>query len=129
MASVDGAKPRIYLAPSAHGDLESTGLKGWIARRPLTAFLVIVLALSWLILAVPVLAFYGVIPGANLPVEIFALAATLLGLLPAAIWVTSVTDGRAGFARCFAASFAGGSASAGGPLCCSVCPSSPCYSA
>jgi membrane protease YdiL (CAAX protease family) len=101
MASVGDAKPRVYLAPSPHGNLESTGLKGWIARRPLTAFLIIVLVLSWLILAVPVLAFHRVIPGANLPVEIFALAATLLGLLPAAFWVTAVTDGRAGVRALF----------------------------
>jgi hypothetical protein len=25
MASVEGAKPRVYLAPSPHGNLESTG--------------------------------------------------------------------------------------------------------
>ena len=49
-----------------------------MARRPLTGFLVIVLGLSWLLLSIPVLAFHGVIPGANLPVEVFALAATLL---------------------------------------------------
>jgi membrane protease YdiL (CAAX protease family) len=60
-----------------------------------------VLVLSWLILSVPVLAFYRVIPGANLPVEIFAPAATLLGLLPAAIWVTAITDGRAGVRALF----------------------------
>jgi membrane protease YdiL (CAAX protease family) len=78
-----------------------TGLRGWIARRPLTAFLVIALGLSWLILAVPVLAFHGVIPGRNLPVEIFALGSTLLVLLPAALWVTAITDGRAGVRELF----------------------------
>jgi membrane protease YdiL (CAAX protease family) len=71
-------------------------VKGWVVRRPLTAFLIIVLGLTWLVLAVPVLAFYRVIPGADLPVEIFALGATLLVMLPAALWVTAVTDGRAG---------------------------------
>ena len=70
-----------------------------MARRPLTGFLVIVLGLSWLLFCIPVLAFYGVIPGANLPVEVFALASTLLILLPTALWVTSITDGRAGV-RC-----------------------------
>jgi hypothetical protein len=39
-------------------------------RRPLAGFLVIVLGLSWLLLSIPVLAFHGVIPGANLPVEV-----------------------------------------------------------
>ena len=71
----------------------------------MTGFLVIVLGLSWLLLSIPVLAFHGVIPGANLPVEVFALAATLLILLPPALWVTSITDGRTGvrvlFARVF----------------------------
>jgi membrane protease YdiL (CAAX protease family) len=71
-------------------------LRGWLARRPLTAFLVITLGLSWLIFCVPVLAFYRVIPGANLPVEVFALASTLLVLLPTALWITSITDGRTG---------------------------------
>jgi membrane protease YdiL (CAAX protease family) len=66
-----------------------------------TAFLIIVLVLSWLIVSVPILAFYHVIPGANLPVEIFALASTLVGMLPAAIWVTAITDGRAGVRALF----------------------------
>jgi hypothetical protein len=34
---------------------------------------VIALGLSWLLFAIPVLAFHGIIPGANLPVEVFAL--------------------------------------------------------
>jgi len=63
--------------------------------------LVIVLGLSWLLFAIPVLAFHGVIPGADLPVEVFALASTLLILLPMALWVTSITDGRAGVRALF----------------------------
>jgi membrane protease YdiL (CAAX protease family) len=54
------------------------------------------LLFSWLIIAIPVLASRHIIPGAGLPIEIFALAATLLVLLPAALWVTAMTDGRAG---------------------------------
>jgi uncharacterized protein len=76
-----------------------------VARRPLTGFLVIALGLIWLLLSLPILAFYGVIPGASLPVEVFALAATLLILLPTALWVTSITDGRAGFRALFARVF------------------------
>jgi membrane protease YdiL (CAAX protease family) len=76
-----------------------------VARRPLTGFLVIALGLSWLLLSIPVLAFHGVIPGAELPVEVFALAATLLILLPTALWVTSITDGRAGVRALFARVF------------------------
>ena len=63
------------------------------------------LGLSWLLMAIPVLAFHGVIPGANLPVEVFALAATLLILLPTALWVTSITDRRAGVRALFARVF------------------------
>jgi CAAX protease family protein len=103
--SISSAPPQLYSAPSPHGDLESTGLRGWLARRPLTGFLVIVLGLSWLLFAIPVLAFHGVIPGADLPVEVFALASTLLILLPMALWVTSITDGRAGVRALFARVF------------------------
>ena len=73
-----------------------------MARRPLTGFLVIALGLSWLLFCVPVLAFHGIIPGANLPVEVLVLASTLLILLPEALWVTSITDGRAGLRALFA---------------------------
>ena len=51
MSSISTAPPRLYPAPSPHGDLQLTGLKGWVARRPLTGFLVIVLGLSWLLFA------------------------------------------------------------------------------
>ena len=73
MSSMSTTPAEVYPAPSPHGDLQLTGLRGWVARRPLTGFLVIVLGLSWLLFSIPVLAFYGVIPGANLPVEVFAL--------------------------------------------------------
>jgi CAAX protease family protein len=63
--------------------------------------LVIALGLSWLLFSMPILAFHGVIPGANLPVEVFALASTLLILLPMALWVTSITDGRPGLQALF----------------------------
>jgi CAAX protease family protein len=105
MSSIRTTPPQRYPAPSPHGDLELTGLRGWVARRPLTGFLVIVLGLSWLLFLIPVLAFYGVIPGANLPVEVFALASTLLILLPTALWVTSISDGRAGVRALFARVF------------------------
>jgi hypothetical protein len=59
-------------------------------------FLMIALSLSWLLFCIPVLALHEVIPGAKLPVEVFAPASTLLILLPAALLVTSITDGRAG---------------------------------
>jgi uncharacterized protein len=105
MSSRSTAPPQLDPAPSPHGDIQLTGLRGWVAGRPLTGFLVIVLGLSWLLLSIPVLAFHGVIPGANLPVEVFALAATLLILLPTALWVTSITDGRAGLRALLARAF------------------------
>jgi len=120
MSSISAAPPRLYPAPSPHGDLELAGLRGWMARRPVAGFLVIVLGLSWLQLSIPVLAFHGVIPGANLPVEVFALASTLLILLPTALWVTSITDGP-GCVCCLLGCFVGGSALAGGWWCCLAC--------
>jgi len=72
------------------------GLRGLVRRRPLTAFLLLVFGIGWPILAVAVLASHRVIPGAGVPVEVFALAVTLLVMLPAALWVTAVTEGRPG---------------------------------
>jgi membrane protease YdiL (CAAX protease family) len=75
---------------------EEAAVWGWVARRPLTAFLVLVFGIGWPVLGVAVLARYHVLPGAGLPVELFALAVTLLVMLPAALGVTAVTEGRAG---------------------------------
>jgi uncharacterized protein len=105
MSRIRTPPPQVYPAPSRHGDLQLRGLSGWVARRPVAGFLVIVLGLSWLLFSIPVLAFYGVIPGANLPVEVFALASTLLIMLPTALWVTWITDGRAGLRALFARMF------------------------
>jgi CAAX protease family protein len=69
------------------------GLRGRVARRPLTAFLVLVAALGWPLMSVPALTAHGVLPGGALPQEPFALGTTLLVMLPAALWVTSVADG------------------------------------
>jgi membrane protease YdiL (CAAX protease family) len=57
---------------------------------------VLVFGIGWPILGVAVLAKYHVVPGAGLPVELFALAVTLLVMLPAALGVAAATDGRAG---------------------------------
>ncbi|TFV73320.1 CPBP family intramembrane metalloprotease [Blastococcus sp. CT_GayMR19] len=72
------------------------GFRAFAARRPVTAFLVVALPLGWALLAVPALTFHGVLPGGEIPSEPFALALTLLVMLPTALWVVSVTDGRAG---------------------------------
>jgi uncharacterized protein len=82
--------------PDQGGSPERGGLRGLAARRPLSVFLGLVFGIGWPLLAVPALAYHGMIPGGELPVELFALAVTLLVMLPAALWVTSVTDGRDG---------------------------------
>lgn len=64
-------------------------LRTVVVRHPIGTFVVLVLGAGWPILAVPALA-------GGLPMEPFALATTLLVLLPAALWITSVTEGRAG---------------------------------
>ncbi|HYX96532.1 MAG TPA: CPBP family intramembrane glutamic endopeptidase [Geodermatophilus sp.] len=69
-------------------------LRGRVARRPLTAFLVLVAVVGWPLMSVPALTAHGVLPGGPLPQEPFALGVTLLVMLPAALWVTAVADGR-----------------------------------
>ncbi len=73
-----------------------TGLRALAARRPLTVFLVLTFGIGWPVMAVPVLAYHGVIPGGELPMQFFALGVTLLVMLPAALWVTAASEGRAG---------------------------------
>ncbi|WP_448614311.1 CPBP family glutamic-type intramembrane protease [Modestobacter sp. URMC 112] len=70
------------------------GLRGATARHPLTAFLVLVALFGLPLMSVPALTAHGVVPGGELPQEPFALGITLLVMLPAALWVTSVADGR-----------------------------------
>jgi uncharacterized protein len=70
------------------------GLRSRVARRPLTAFLVLIAVVGWPLMSVPALTTHGVLPGGPLPQEPFALGTTLLVMLPAALWVTAVADGR-----------------------------------
>ena len=70
------------------------GLRDRVARRPLTAFLVLLFGVGWPLMSVPALTAHGVLPGGPLPQEPFALGTTLLVMLPAALWVTAVADGR-----------------------------------
>ena len=73
-----------------------SGFRGFAARRPVPAFLVVALPLGWVLLGIPALTFHGVLPGGEIPSEPFALALTILVMLPTALWIVSVTDGRAG---------------------------------
>lgn len=73
----------------------SRGLRSLAARRPLTVFIVVVLVAGWAIMTPMVLAARGMIP-ATVPPPLYVLAVNLGVMLPAALWVTSVVDGRAG---------------------------------
>jgi membrane protease YdiL (CAAX protease family) len=82
------------------------GLRGWVARHPLAAFLILGLGLAYPAMAVPILAARGIIPGGSLPGmlhiapdEFAGLLLTLVGLLPAAMIVTWAADGRTGVRR------------------------------
>ncbi len=87
-------------------DTSGGGWRGWVARRPVTAFLLLALPLGWAVLSVPALAYHGVLPGGErLPLELFALALTVLVMLPAAVWVVAVAEGHAGVRRLFARTF------------------------
>jgi len=103
MSAVDDA--RRTAASRAANPRSPGGFRAWTARRPLLAFLALALPAGWAILAVPSLAYHGVIPGREIPGELFPLALTVLVMLPAAAWVTSVTEGRAGVRALFSRTF------------------------
>ena len=81
---------------------EYSWLRRFAGRRPLTAFLILGMSLGYTLAFIWGLAYYGVIPGGGLadalhiaPDELVG-AAILLGLFPAALFVTWASDGRAG---------------------------------
>jgi membrane protease YdiL (CAAX protease family) len=87
---------------TARSSTEYSWLRRFAARRPLTAFLVLGMSLGYTLAFVWGLAYYGVILGGGLadalhiaPDELVG-AATLIGLFPAALFVTWASDGRAG---------------------------------
>jgi uncharacterized protein len=87
---------------TARSFTEYSWLRRFAVRRPLTAFLVLGMSLGYSLAFVWGLAYNGVIPGGGLadalniaPDELVG-AATLLALLPAALFVTWASDGRAG---------------------------------
>jgi CAAX protease family protein len=94
MSALDG--PRRAAPPRPADETRPAGIRGVTARHPLTAFLVLVSVIGLPLMSVPALTAHGVIPGGELPEEPFALGITLLVMLPAALWVTAVVDGRAG---------------------------------
>jgi membrane protease YdiL (CAAX protease family) len=87
------------------------GLHRLTERRPLTVFLALGIGLAYLLATVWGLAYHGYIPGGNLH-EVFGVAADevtgvmlLLALLPAAVYVTKVTEGSEGVRALFRRAF------------------------
>lgn len=97
----DPRSPRRTAAPGTGPHSPAGGFRAFTVRRPITALLLLVIPLGWAILGVPALAAHGVIPGGDLPVQVFALALTVLVMLPATTWVVWVTEGRAGVRALF----------------------------
>ncbi len=97
----DPRSPRRATSPGS----PTGGFRAFTRRRPITALLLIAIPLGWAILGVPALATHGLIPGGDLPVEVFALALTVLVMLPATVWVVSAADGRAGVRALFSRTF------------------------
>jgi uncharacterized protein len=84
--------------PDSHGRFRT-----WSADHPVTAFLVIGFAIAYPVMALPILASHGVIPDGWMPQRpgfdterIASVLGILLGLLPAALWVTWAADGTDG---------------------------------
>ncbi len=93
---------------STTGGPRASGFRGFTARHPVAALLVLVFSISYPVMSLPVLAVHGVIPGGDLierlpmdPDELSGLLLTVVGLLPAAVYVTWAAEGRAGVRRLF----------------------------
>ena len=78
-------------------------LAQWSAHHPVTAFLVIGFAIAYPVMSLPIMASHGVIPDGWMPQtagvdaeRIASVLGVILGLLPAALWVTWATDGAEG---------------------------------
>jgi len=78
-------------------------VRAWSTHHPVTAFLVIGFAIAYPVMSLPIMASHGVIPDGWMPQaagvdpeRIASVLGILLGLLPAALWVTWATDGAPG---------------------------------
>ena len=78
-------------------------LRRWSAHHPVAAFLVIGFAIAYPVMSLPIMASHGVIADGWMPQtagldaeRIASFLGILLGLLPAALWVTWATDGTDG---------------------------------
>jgi hypothetical protein len=84
------------------------GIRAFVARRPVTAFLIMAFAIAYPVMALIALAVHRVIPGGSLldqlpvpPDEITGLMLTMFALLPSALFVTWAADGRPGVISLF----------------------------
>jgi uncharacterized protein len=85
-----------------------TGVRAFVARRPVTAFVIMAFAIAYPVMALVALAVHRVIPGGLLldrlpfpPDEIAGLMLTMFALLPSALFVTWAADGRPGVVSLF----------------------------
>jgi uncharacterized protein len=84
------------------------GIRAFVARRPVAAFLIMAFAIAYAVMSLVALAVHRVIPGGpvleRLPVppdETVGLMLTMFALLPSALFVTWAADGRAGVVSLF----------------------------
>jgi membrane protease YdiL (CAAX protease family) len=103
-------QPRTHPTPTTgvetdlFGRTASAGcLRRWSAHHPVAAFLVLGFTLAYPVMSLPIMASHGVIPDGWMPQtagldaeRIASVLGILLGLLPAALWVTWATDGADG---------------------------------
>jgi membrane protease YdiL (CAAX protease family) len=86
----------------------NAGIRAFVARRPVTAFLIMAFAIAYPVMSLVALAVHRVIPGGSLldrlpfpPDEITGLLLTIFALLPSALFVTWAADGRPGIVSLF----------------------------
>ena len=84
------------------------GIRAFVARRPVTAFLIMAFAIAYPVMSLVALAVHRVIPGGPLldrlpvpPDETVGLMLTMFALLPSALFVTWAADGRPGVTSLF----------------------------
>lgn len=88
---------------STPGVAERRGFRGWAAAHPVRAFLTLLFGIGYPLMALPILAHHGVIPGGSLPgligldtERMAALLMVVVVMLPSTLWVTWAADGREG---------------------------------
>jgi len=93
----------VLIVSNAAASGSTSGLRRWFAFHPVSAFLMLVFAIAYPVMSVPILAEHGVIPDGWMPqlpgLDTERIASVLLvfvALLPAALWTTWATDGPTG---------------------------------